>query len=161
MATKISRPPNGRNGAPRRFYPLDLPFSYQVIERGHVIERGFGDTTEISSTQIRVKPQPNLCLAATEVVMSIAWPAKLKDGTGLQFVVLAKMCRYGGGFAEFIILKYEFRTVSKATTGVGLRATFGAGAACGILHGRRYDASMQLVAQSGPRAQSVAAAYGG
>ncbi|MEI9972837.1 MAG: hypothetical protein WDO73_12710 [Ignavibacteriota bacterium] len=48
-------------------------------------------------------------------------------------MILAKLYRYAEGVAEFVILKYEFRTVSRATSGSGPQATFGAGTAFSML----------------------------
>ena len=128
MATRLPQPAKARRKRePNTYYPLALAFSYQALRHGQMIQHGLGQTTEISSTCIRVKPLSALSLATTEVAMSIAWPAKLKDGTSLQFFILAKPCWDGLGLAEFAIMKHEFRTASQRTLGSGLGMGFGAG----------------------------------
>jgi hypothetical protein len=116
----MSRTPGG-------FYPLELPFSYLALRDGHVIQRGQGETIEIGSTRIRVKPIDSLSPATTDIVMSIAWPARLNDGPSLQFVVQTKPRWDGVGLAECVILRHEFRIASKGNLGLGLRIALGAG----------------------------------
>jgi hypothetical protein len=100
------------------YYPLQLSFSYVARSRGQVIQRGLGQTLQISSTCIIAKPIEDLSPATTDVVLSIRWPAKLEDGTHLQCVVQAKPYWDSLGVTEFVILKHEFRTASNA---LGLR----------------------------------------
>jgi len=93
---------------------VQLAFSYQALRHGDEIQRGSGETTEISSSCIKVKLLPALAPATTDVVMSIIWPAKLEDGTSLHCVVLAKPSWDGLGLAELVIVKYQFRTAANS-----------------------------------------------
>jgi len=94
-----------------------------------VIQRGLGETIEIGSTRVRVRLPEALSLATTDIVMSIAWPAKFEDGASLQLVVQAKPGWDDLGLAELVIRKYEFRIASKSALGLGLRAGFATGKA--------------------------------
>jgi hypothetical protein len=105
----------------RRFYPLRLPFSYIALRRGRVVQKGWGETAEISSNHVRVKPLGLIYEDITELIMSIHWPAKLPDGAGLQLMVHALPIRDGSSNELFRILRHEFRIASKDANGVGLR----------------------------------------
>jgi hypothetical protein len=105
----------------RRFYPLQLPFSYIALRRGRVVQKGWGETAEISSNHVRVKPLGLIYEDVTEMIISIAWPAKLPDGAGLQLMVHVLPVRDGSSNELFRILRHEFRTASKDANGVGLR----------------------------------------
>jgi hypothetical protein len=106
---------------PRRFYPLQLPFSYIAVRRGRVVERGWGETVEMSSNQIRVAPAALVNAKFTELVLSIAWPVKHSGGAGLQLVAHVLPC-LDGSAGLFRILQHEFRTVSREANGFGLHA---------------------------------------
>jgi hypothetical protein len=108
-----------RSHQPNKYYPVQLAFSYQALRRGDVIQRGSGETIEISSTSVRVKPLMALAQATTDVVMWIAWPAKLDDGTSLHCVILAKPQWDGSGLVELEIMKYQFRTAASRALGNG------------------------------------------
>ena len=105
----------------RRFYPLQLPFSYLALRRGRVVQKGWGETAEISSNHVRVKPLGLIYEDVTEMIISIAWPAKLPDGAGLQLMIHGLPVRDGSSNELFRILRYEFRIASKDANGVGLR----------------------------------------
>jgi len=105
----------------RRFYPLQLPFSYLALRRGRVVQKGWGETAEISSNHVRVKPLGLIYEDITELIMSIHWPAKLPDGAGLQLMVHALPIRDGSSNELFRILRHEFRIASRDANGVGLR----------------------------------------
>jgi hypothetical protein len=106
----------------RRFYPLQLPFSYIALRRGRVVQKGWGETAEISSNHVRVKPLGLIYEDVTEMIMSITWPAKLPDGAGLQLMFHALPVRDGSSSELFRILRHEFRTASRDANGAGLRA---------------------------------------
>jgi hypothetical protein len=53
--------------------------------------------------------------------MSIAWPAQLPDGTRLQLVIEAKPVGDNPAFAEFEVIRHEFRTASRGASGLRLR----------------------------------------
>jgi hypothetical protein len=95
------------------YYPLKLGFSYLAYRRGHVIQRGIGETVEMSRAGIRVRPIEIVPQDATDIKLSIAWPATLDDGTRLQFVVQGKPQWNGSQLVEVIMVKHEFRTASK------------------------------------------------
>src|ERR1035438_8041927 len=126
MATQILRIAEAED-LHRRYYPLELPLSYIALSRGRVIQRGRGETVEMSSSHVRVKPLGLLNPGATDVVMSVAWPAKLPDGTSLQLVIHTQLVRESLDAASFRILKHEFRTASKDANGLGLRAELSSG----------------------------------
>jgi hypothetical protein len=105
----------------RRFYPLQLPFSYIALRRGRVVQKGWGETAEISSNHVRIRPLGLTYEDVTETIMSIAWPAKLPDGAGLQLMIHALPVRDGSSNELFRILRHEFRIASKDANGVGLR----------------------------------------
>ena len=121
MATRILHIADAKD-LHRRYYPLELPISYVALSEGHVIQSGRGATVEISGSYVRTKPLGLLNPGATDVVMSIAWPARLPDGTNLQLVIHTKPVGESPVAAAFRILKHEFRTVSKDANGLGLRA---------------------------------------
>jgi len=121
-----------RKRLPGKYYPLKLAFSYWAYRRGHLIQRGLGETVEISSSGVRVKPSDIVCLGATDIELSIAWPAKLRDGTGLQFFVQGKPFWDGLGLAEILILKHEFRTAARNTHGLSVRSGYTVNAGLGI-----------------------------
>jgi len=122
MATQLVPAPESSSKRPRgRLYPIQLSFSYIALRRGQVIQRGWGETTEMSSTHIRVKRIQGLNPGITQIVMSIAWPATLPDGAGLQLVVQARPDTGWLWMANFSIQKYEFRTASKNSQGMGMR----------------------------------------
>jgi hypothetical protein len=106
-----------RQYSSRRGYPLQLPFSYIARRHRHTVCNGWGETLEIGSSHVRVFPVSFAISDITDVVLSIAWPAKLPDGTPLQLVVQAKPIGESLAFAEFQIVKHEFRTASR-----GMRA---------------------------------------
>ena len=93
---------------------MQLAFSYKALRLSDEIQRGSGETTEISSSCIKVKLLPALAPATTDVVMSITWPASLEDGASLHCVVLAKPSWDGLELAELVIMKYQFRTAAKS-----------------------------------------------
>jgi hypothetical protein len=134
----------------RRFYPLELSFSYIALRRGRVIQSGWGETVEMSSSHVRVKPLGLRDLDATDIVMSVAWPAKLPDGTNLQLVIHTEPVRDSLDAAEFRILKHEYRTASKGGNGLGLRTEI-LSCKVGPSHEQR---------QPGTPARSIAAASG-
>jgi len=105
----------------RRFYPLQLPFSYLALRRGRVVQKGWGETAEISSNHVRVKPLGLIYEDITEMIISVAWPAKLPDGAGLQLMIHALPIRDGSSNELFRILRHEFRIASRDANGVGLR----------------------------------------
>jgi hypothetical protein len=133
-----------------RFYPLQLPFSYIALRRGRVVQKGWGQTAEISSNHIRVKALGLIYEDVTELIISIAWPAKLPDGAGLQLMVHALPVRDGSSNELFRILRHEFRTASKDANGVGLRA--------GLLNWNTGDPDERT--DAGPPAFAVASAAG-
>jgi hypothetical protein len=104
-----------------KYYPVQLFFSYTALRRGQVIQRGSGETIEMSKSHIRARTLDILSPRATTVVMSITWPAKLADGTGLQLMVQTKPDRDALQLGQFCILKHEFRTAPKVGHAFGLR----------------------------------------
>jgi len=140
MATQLVPAPESSGKRPRgRLYPIQLSFSYIALRRGQVIQRGWGETTEMSSTHIRVKRIQGLNPGVTQMVMSIAWPAKLPDGTGLQLVVQVRPDTGWLWMANFSIQKYEFRTASKNMQGFGMRL--------GLMKAREADDPKQPASQ--------------
>ena len=93
----------------------------------------------MSSTHIRVKRIQGLNPGVTQMVMSIAWPAKLPDGTGLQLVVQVRPDTGWLWMANFSIQKYEFRTASKNMQGFGMRL--------GLMKAREADDPKQPASQ--------------
>jgi len=89
------------------WYPVELPISYQGLERGSV--QGIGRTVEMSSNAIRFGCDRNLPVGLT-VRLSIQWPAKLGDGTSLSLSAIGKIERAGFCEAEAVLIRYEFRT---------------------------------------------------
>jgi hypothetical protein len=115
-----------------------------------VVQKGWGDTAEISSNHLRVKPLGLIYEDITELIMSITWPAKLPDGAGLQLMVHALPLHDGSPNELFRILRYEFRTASKVANGVGLRV--------GLLNWNTGDPDE--LTDTAPPAYAVAAASG-
>jgi hypothetical protein len=115
-----------------------------------VVQKGWGETAEISSNYVRVKPLGLIYDDVTEMIMSIAWPAKLPDGAGLQLMVHALPVRDDASSELFRILRHEFRTASKDANGVGLRV--------GLLNWNTGDSDDQ--ADAAMPAIAVAAACG-
>ena len=99
--------------APGRLYPIRLMLSYSAYRNGDVIQRGAGQTIEMSSTRIRIKSAETLDPSATEIKLSIAWPIPLEDGTGLQFVVQGRPAWDEAESGTVLIASYEFRTAPK------------------------------------------------
>lgn len=133
-----------------KLYPVRLILSYTALHADQVVQRGWGETTEIGSGRLRVKLAESLSPAATGVVLSIAWPVKLTDGASLQLVVRATPTWGHAGPMEFTIDKYEFRTASRKATSPGLRTSFADGRA----------AYAQVPVHLGIAAQPAAAASG-
>jgi hypothetical protein len=115
-----------------------------------VVQKGWGETAEISSNHVRVKPLGLIYEDVTEMIISVAWPAKLPDGAGLQLMVHALPIRDGSSNELFRILRHEFRIASKDANGVGLRV--------GLLNWNTGD-SDELTHRATP-AFAVAAASG-
>jgi hypothetical protein len=133
-----------------KLYPVRLILSYTALHVDQVVQRGWGETTEIGSGRLRVKLAEALSPAATGVVMSIAWPVKLADGPSLQLVIRTTPSWDHAGPMEFTIDKHEFRTASRNATGMGLRTSFATGRA----------AYAHLPAHFGIAAQPAVAASG-
>lgn len=106
----------------RRYYPLELPFSYIALGGSSELQRGWGETIEMNSRYVLVKPLSPLNPDATDIVMSIVWPARLSDGTNLQLVIHAQPVWESTGLGGFRILKHEFRTAGKDANGLCSRA---------------------------------------
>ena len=107
------------------YYPVKLHFSFVSLREDQVIQTGEGEIAEMSSTHIKVKRIDILDPRATNIVLSIAWPAKLPDGAPLQLLVHATMPARMPAEPEFDIRKWEFRTVAKTLNGFHLRAGAG------------------------------------
>jgi hypothetical protein len=111
-AIKIERPEK----APGRFYPLRLALAYSVYRSGAVIQRGVGETVEVSSTRIRMRAAEKLDRSMTDIRLAICWPVPLEDGTRLQFVVHGRPAWEGEELGAIRISTYEFRTAPKRNT---------------------------------------------
>lgn len=122
VSVAVATAAKDRSRVPRTYYPLQLDFSYLACRRGRVIERGTGQTLEISRQGIRVKPLEILTPGVTDIKLQIAWPAALDDGTRLKLVVLGRPSWNGSRLVEVIILKHEFRTAPKGTALTGSSA---------------------------------------
>ncbi len=96
-----------------RLYPIRLTLAYQAYRNGDVIQRGVGQTVEMSSTRIRIVSPETLDRSATEIKLSIAWPIPLEDGTPLQFVVQGRPAWNEAESGMVLIASYEFRTAPK------------------------------------------------
>jgi hypothetical protein len=100
------------------YYPLRLAFSYIALCDGDVIQRGTGETTEISSASVRVKIDDIVSPDVKQIKLSIAWPATLSDGARLQFVVHGDPLYAGPRLAEVAFWKYEFKTAPRRAMNV-------------------------------------------
>jgi hypothetical protein len=94
------------------FYPLKLTFTYTASRDGRVIQRGMGETIEMSSCAVRAKFAEAIPAEVTDLRLSIAWPATLSDGTNLQFVVEGRPS-WEGARMEVRFWRYEFRTAPR------------------------------------------------
>jgi len=95
------------------YYPLRLAFSYTAYCDGDVIQRGTGETTEISSASVRVTIDDIVRPDVKQIKLSIAWPATLSDGARLQFVVQGEPLYAGTRLVEIAFWKYEFKTAPR------------------------------------------------
>jgi hypothetical protein len=100
------------------YYPLRLVLSYIAYCDGDVVQRGTGETTEISSASVRVKIDDIVSPDAKQIKLSIAWPATLSDGARLQFVVQGEPLYAGPRLAEVAFWKYEFKTAPRRAMSV-------------------------------------------
>ena len=94
------------------FYPLTLAFTYAAYREGRVIQRGTGETMEMSSFAVRAKFAEAIPAEVTDLRLSIAWPATLGDGTNLQFVIEGRPS-WEGARMEVRFWRYEFRTAPR------------------------------------------------
>jgi len=102
-----------RQRPPSAYYPLRLAFSYVAYCDRQLIQRGVGETVEISSASVRVNVADLVDPDATQIRLSIAWPATLEDGMSLQFVVQGTPVWVGQNLAEIVIVQHEFRTAPR------------------------------------------------
>ncbi|HUB81299.1 MAG TPA: hypothetical protein VMB03_21005 [Bryobacteraceae bacterium] len=107
MATPIQHEPLQYT---RPSFPIQLRFSYTAEMYDQVIQNGTGETVEISSRQIRVRPITLSTWGAADFVMALDWPATLEDGTRLQLVLRARPIEPGPTITRLQIVKHEFRT---------------------------------------------------
>jgi hypothetical protein len=84
--------------------------SYRVHGSGFLLQEGSGETVELSSRLVKFKPCENVTMAATDIDVSIPWPAELGDGTKLQVVFKGKPIWEGSTFLGMSITRHEFRT---------------------------------------------------
>ena len=117
MPTRILRSPIHPQ---RQGFPLQLTFSYIARSRGHSVEAGLGETLEIGSSYVRIRPLV-VPAVVTDFVISINWPAMLPDGTRLQLIVQARSVDASPTVSRLEILKYEFRTAQKFGRGSSRR----------------------------------------
>ena len=92
--------------APRHWYPLELPITYEGPDR--YVLRGDGRTFAISSGGVRFACGQELPVGLP-VRLAIEWPAKLADGANLYLsasgkIQSSKMCEI-----EIAIIHHEFR----------------------------------------------------
>ena len=109
IALKTERPGKG----PGKAYPLRLSLAYSAYRNGTVIQRGAGETIEISSTRIRIKSSETWEKSMTDIRLAISWPVPLEDGTGLQFVVKGRPAWNDEQLDAILVSSYEFRTAAK------------------------------------------------
>ena len=100
------------------YYPLTLAFSYTAYSNGHVVQRGTGESIEISSSGVRVKTAESVDASVNQMRLSIAWPVALDDGTKLQLVVQGPVARAHATLMEVTFWQYEFRTVARRAANV-------------------------------------------
>lgn len=118
-----------------KYYPIKLACTYLAFRHGRVIEHGAAQTEEMSSTGVRLRSLDKIDMTATEIELSIAWPAKLPDGASLQFVVQGRPCWKGLKLAEVLIVKHEFRTAARDAHGLSNRVGYAARQAFRIPYG--------------------------
>lgn len=104
------------------YFPLTFAFSYIAYCKGHVVQRGTGETIEISSSGVRVKTAESVDASVNQMRLSIAWPVKLDDGTRLQLVVQGPVARAAATLMEVAFWQYEFRTAPRAATSLEVSA---------------------------------------
>jgi len=95
------------------YYPLKLAFSYTAYCDGHVVQRGTGETAEISSSGVRVKTAESVDENVNQMRLAIAWPVALDDGTKLQLVVQGPVAHAAATLMEVTFWQYEFRTAAR------------------------------------------------
>ncbi len=115
VSVALATASNQRSRQPGAYYPLKLDFSYQAYRRGRAIQRGTGQTVEMSRQVIRMRPIEIETAGATDIKLQIAWPAALDDGTRLQLIVQGRPIWNRSQLVEVIVLKHEFRTAPKGT----------------------------------------------
>lgn len=91
-------------------YPLRMPCTFRVFRKGESIGEGSGETDLISSKTVIFTTSRIVAEHATEVSVSVAWPAMLEDGTALQVVFSGRPMWEDGDFAGIFIERYQFRT---------------------------------------------------
>ncbi len=114
MATAAPALTKERPGkAPGKYYPIRLALAYSAFRNGAVVQRGNGETVEISSTRVRLTSVDVLDRGITDIQLSVAWPVALEDGTPLQFVVRGRPAWDGEQLAAVVVSSYEFRTAAR------------------------------------------------
>lgn len=88
-------------------YPIELPITYETVE-GSLLQ-GAGRTLAISSGAVQFACDRNLPVGQV-VRLSIQWPAKLCDGTGLSLWATGTIQRSASCEVNVAIVRHEFRT---------------------------------------------------
>jgi len=74
-----------------------------------VARLGYGLTEDVSQRALRFQPEERLEPGA-ELVMRIAWPARLQNTCELELIVSGLVTRVSAGGTVVTIRDYEFRT---------------------------------------------------
>src|SRR5215475_12605390 len=90
-------------------FPLRRELRYKVLEDEEVIQSGFGESIDMSSSGVAFQTERDL-KAGAAVEVSISWPVLLDDSCPMRLVALGHVLRCSNGLAVCSIDKYEFRT---------------------------------------------------
>lgn len=99
--------PAERRSCPRYKYEGEVRFQRDGADCAARL--GYGVTADVSQRALRFQAEERLEPGA-ELVMHIAWPAKLQDICELELVVRGLVTRVSAGGTVVTIRDYEFRT---------------------------------------------------
>ena len=88
-------------------YSIRLPLRYEIP--GEARTAGEGQSIHLSTESIRFAGD-RLLRVGQKIRLTLAWPAALPDGTGLNLWVAGTVTRVALLDTEVQILRYEFRT---------------------------------------------------
>lgn len=110
MATAIQQISSSR-AAQRRAayrYPVEADLEYRVVYRGKVLASGHGRTVNISNSGILFESNGKFT-ARMRIELTLAWPARLKNGTPVTMHVIGRTVRVRNRLTAVEILRHKFK----------------------------------------------------